>query len=185
MILYSVRSISEAYLIAKFNSDFDVEASYEVSPTACTCPAFHRRQSCKHQDILAKFIIREKVDTEWFYCRETDDWHNPLGLESMPRIETNVPAIAAPAGPSEVTFIDYDGLQAEPFKGIMSGKEYLGVDIQGEYSYTSDKPLMNAEYKQMQDDWDRAVLAADEPAEDPSLNNPTIPLPEPTFKRRI
>jgi len=88
MILYSVRAIASGYLIAKFDENFDVEATYEVSPASCTCPAFHRRQTCKHQDILAKFITREKVDTEWFYCREADSWHNPLGLESMPRVDT-------------------------------------------------------------------------------------------------
>lgn len=87
MILYSVRAIASGYLIAKFDEAFDVEATYEVSPSACTCPAFHRRQTCKHQDILAKFITRSKIDSEWFYCREADSWHNPLGLESMPRTE--------------------------------------------------------------------------------------------------
>jgi hypothetical protein len=91
MILYSIRAIASGYLIAKFNDDFDVDSTYEVSPSACSCPAFHRRQSCKHQDILAKFILREKVDSEWFYCREADSWHNPLGLESMPRVEPAFP----------------------------------------------------------------------------------------------
>lgn len=92
MILYSIRALAEGYMIAKFDNDFDIEATYEVSPQACSCPAFHRRQSCKHQDILAKFIVRGNVDSEWFYCHETGGWHNPLGLESMPRVEAPPPS---------------------------------------------------------------------------------------------
>lgn len=173
MILYSIRSLSEGYMIAKFDNDFDIEATYEVSPFACSCPAFPRRQSCKHQDILAKFITREKVDSEWFYCRESDSWHNPLGLESMPRIETSEPATDEDG--LEVEFEDEDENEIkfdEPAVAAPAGpSEVASIPIRTVATYLRDEAASEATtYTE---------------AEDPSLNNPTLPLPEPIFKRRI
>lgn len=61
MTLYSYRSTG---YITKFDSDGNVEASYQVSSEGCTCPAGHRH-TCRHRQMLPD--LRPLADTHWFW----------------------------------------------------------------------------------------------------------------------
>lgn len=75
MILYSLRTAEFGHTITKFDSDLNPEATYDVTMLTCTCPA-GPRDSCRHRKMLAKMI--SYVDTDWFYCYETNAWHRPF-----------------------------------------------------------------------------------------------------------
>lgn len=71
--LYNCKHSGDQYRITKFTSDFNVEASYLCDLTACECPAGHR-PSCRHRQMLSKFITREAVGTEWFFDHDRGGW---------------------------------------------------------------------------------------------------------------
>jgi hypothetical protein len=76
MILYNIRRSNHAYLIAKFDDDFNVESAYELTENECSCPAGSRK-SCRHRQMLPVFLAANAVDTEQFYCFETSSWVKP------------------------------------------------------------------------------------------------------------
>lgn len=77
MSLYSYRSTG---YVTKFDSDGNVEASYQTSPEACTCPAGHR-QTCRHRQMLTwLFPI---ADTHWFL--DWDNNHTIVDLSGVPK----------------------------------------------------------------------------------------------------
>ena len=80
MILYSIRRGPHGYQLGKFDDDFNVAAIYDVDLKHCTCPA-GPRPSCKHRKMLPRML--GKVDTEEFYCYETQTWHQPLAREAL------------------------------------------------------------------------------------------------------
>lgn len=61
MTLYSYRSTG---YVTKFDRDGNVEASYQTSDEACTCPAGHRH-TCRHRQMLPD--LRLLADTGWFW----------------------------------------------------------------------------------------------------------------------
>lgn len=83
--LYSIRSVSGGYIIAKFDDDFNIDATYNLTdtddtnhPVHCDCPSWPRKHSCKHTQMLDKFLQRGKIDTDWMYDPKTSSWHQPL-----------------------------------------------------------------------------------------------------------
>lgn len=74
MILYSLRTAPFGYTITKFDDDFNVEASYDLSTigSTCTCPA-GARPSCRHRKMLPRML--DRADTDWFYHYESNIWH--------------------------------------------------------------------------------------------------------------
>jgi len=85
MILYSLRTQGDGYAIAKFDDYFHVEAVYNLTPKgndyACDCPAGSRNivlKPCKHRKMVK--LMREKADTDEFYCYEDGHWYRPLDL---------------------------------------------------------------------------------------------------------
>lgn len=77
--LYSIRSVSGGYIIAKFDDDFNIDATYNITEgPVCDCPSWPRKRHCKHLDMLAKFEARSKIDTDWMYDPKTSSWHQPL-----------------------------------------------------------------------------------------------------------
>lgn len=100
MILYNLRSGLGPTIITKFDDDMNVEASYEVSREACTCPA-GVRSTCRHRQMLP--FLEPKANTDWFYCFDDNTWHRPLSDEDEvepegPREdEASTPAEALPS----------------------------------------------------------------------------------------
>lgn len=64
---------SITYRITKFNSDMDVESSYTCTETWCECPAMGR-PTCRHREMLPKFIARGAVNTHWFLDFDRGGW---------------------------------------------------------------------------------------------------------------
>ena len=75
MILYSIRRGPKGHVITKFDDDFNVEASYDVTVGSCTCPA-GPRPTCRHRKMLPRML--PKVGQPEFYCYETQSWHRPV-----------------------------------------------------------------------------------------------------------
>lgn len=71
--LYNCRHSGDQYRITKFTSDMDVESSYLCTTAECECPAGHR-PTCRHREMLPKFIAREHIGDEWFYDYSRGGW---------------------------------------------------------------------------------------------------------------
>jgi len=90
MILYSIKSFPGApgHEIAKFDGDFNVEAIYNITAdmqghAVCDCPGWPRKRTCKHIRILNRFAAAGKINTDEFYCYETQTWHRPLAADLL------------------------------------------------------------------------------------------------------
>ena|SRR5882724_1237933 len=73
MTLYNCRHAGDEYRITKFSNEMDVESSYLCTPTECQCPA-GVRPTCRHREMLPKFLSREHVGDEWFYDYDRGGW---------------------------------------------------------------------------------------------------------------
>lgn len=77
--LYSCRHEGDLYRITKLTSDLDVESSYLVGEGECQCPGFERRHTCRHLDMLPRFIARESripgaLSGQWLHNFERNAW---------------------------------------------------------------------------------------------------------------
>ena len=106
MILYSIRRGPHGYQLGKFDDDFNVAAVYDVDLKHCTCPA-GPRPSCKHRKMLPRMLA--KVDTNQFYCYETQTWHQPLGDE--PPVAGEARLVEGESA-SEASVFEQQGLEA-------------------------------------------------------------------------
>lgn len=100
MSLYSYRSTG---YVTKWDSDGNVEASYQTSHDACTCPA-GVRSSCRHRAML-RYLV-PIADTHWFL-----DWDNHRTIVDL----TGVPKSY------------YDGLGGDP-TGNAAKEETSGME---------------------------------------------------------
>lgn len=71
--LYNCKHSGDQYKITKFDQDFNVESSYLCDLNLCECPAGHR-PSCRHRQMLPKFIQREAIGTLWFLDFDRGGW---------------------------------------------------------------------------------------------------------------
>lgn len=71
--LYNCRHDGDQFRITKFDTDMNVEASYLLNAHECECPA-SARDTCRHRQMLPKFIARGAVGTEWFYDHDRGGW---------------------------------------------------------------------------------------------------------------
>lgn len=84
--IYNLRSLADgAFMMAKFDEDFCVAATYTLTPSrnghySCDCPAGSRAvvtKLCKHRRMLPLMI--GAVNTDRFYEPEHGAWCEPLG----------------------------------------------------------------------------------------------------------
>ncbi len=73
MSLYNCRHSGDQYRITKFDSDMNPQGSYLVDADACECPA-GVRPTCRHRQMLPKFIAREHVGDEWLFDFDRGGW---------------------------------------------------------------------------------------------------------------
>src|SRR5882762_5890006 len=73
MSLYNCRHADGKYRITKFDEHMNVEASYIVSRLECDCPA-GKRPTCRHRQMLPKFLQRGTVGTNWWYDFDRGGW---------------------------------------------------------------------------------------------------------------
>lgn len=106
--LYNCKHSGDRYRITKFTSDFEVEASYICDLHSCECLAGHR-PTCRHRQMLPKFIARDAVGTSWFFDFDRGGWvqgwkeepaAQPLQGQPQPELtiarEITLPADASP-----------------------------------------------------------------------------------------
>lgn len=98
--LYNCRHSGDEYRISKFDHHFDLESSYLCSLEECTCPAGHR-PTCRHRQMLPKFIARGAIDSEWFFDFDRGGWVQGE-IEPAPGVVIEEPA-TEPAEYLEVT----------------------------------------------------------------------------------
>jgi len=88
-ILYNCRHSGDQYRITKFDSDMNPQASYLCSLEECDCPA-GLRVTCRHRQMLPKFIARQHVGDEWFldfdrggWVQGEAHWAEPKGMQAI------------------------------------------------------------------------------------------------------
>lgn len=79
MTLYNCRHAGDQYRVTKFDQHMNVESSYLCTTDECDCPA-GVRPTCRHRQMLPKFIQREHVGDEWFLDFDRGGWVQ-MGLE--------------------------------------------------------------------------------------------------------
>lgn len=79
MTLYNCRHAGDQYRVTKFDNHMNVESSYLCTTDECDCPA-GVRPTCRHRQMLPKFIQREHVGDEWFLDFDRGGWVQ-MGLE--------------------------------------------------------------------------------------------------------
>lgn len=109
MSLYNIKSDTaaqsynvEQFIVTKFDHELNVEASYLLSSSGCSCPA-GVRPSCRHRQMLPN--LRQRANTAWFWDFTREAWVDPTGEASKPAAvdeakldEDQVPG----TGPSEI-----------------------------------------------------------------------------------
>jgi len=72
-ILYNCRHSGDQYRITKFDSDMNPISSYLCSLEECDCPR-GPHPTCRHRQMLPKFIFRQHVGDEWFLDFDRGGW---------------------------------------------------------------------------------------------------------------
>jgi hypothetical protein len=71
--LYNCRHDGDQYRVTKFDEDMNVESSYLTDGVECDCPA-GVRPTCRHRQMLPKFLAREHVGDEWMFDYDRGGW---------------------------------------------------------------------------------------------------------------
>src|SRR6267154_6204039 len=72
-ILYNCRHSGDQYRITKFDSGMNVMSSYLCSLEECDCPR-GPHPTCRHRQMLPKFIARQHIGDEWFLDFDRGGW---------------------------------------------------------------------------------------------------------------
>jgi len=72
-ILYNCRHDGDQYRITKFDDDMNPQGSYLLSLEECECPA-GVRPTCRHRQMLPKFIARSHIGDEWMFDFDRGGW---------------------------------------------------------------------------------------------------------------
>jgi hypothetical protein len=92
--LYSCRHDGDQYRITKLTNHLDVESSYLCTITECQCPA-GVRPTCRHREMLPKFIQRGAVGTGWMLDWDRGGWvDNRTEEELMPPLPEGVQVLS-------------------------------------------------------------------------------------------
>ncbi len=86
--LYNLRTIPSGWQVTKFDDDFNVESSYEMTQDdelRCGCPA-GARPTCRHRQMFSQ--LSDRVDTAWFLDFDTRAWVDPTGEAASSESET-------------------------------------------------------------------------------------------------
>ena len=103
--LYALRSVGDnAYQMAKFDSDFNVEIIYNLVAKghdfSCDCPANNRSvvlKKCKHRRMMV--VMLGAVNTDRFFDPITGQWHQPLANDLTELIAAEQGEVAGEAVP--------------------------------------------------------------------------------------
>src|SRR5882724_3897531 len=93
-ILYNCRHSGDQYRITKFDPEMNVVSSYLCSLEECDCPR-GPHPTCRHRQMLPKFIARQHVGDEWFLDFDRGGW-------------VQIGPMALPEGVTMITFDHVD-----------------------------------------------------------------------------
>lgn len=106
---YNCRFAPPGYRITKFDSEYNVEGTYLVQPRegthgwTCECPAGHR-PTCRHRDMLPKFIKDGHLDDGWFLRWDNRQWARPVQPEAQDKIDQQLADEIAADQEAKVTY---------------------------------------------------------------------------------
>lgn len=72
-ILYNCHHSGDQYRITKFDPDMNPVSSYLCSLEECDCPR-GPHPTCRHRQMLPKFIARQHIGDEWFLDFDRGGW---------------------------------------------------------------------------------------------------------------
>ncbi len=101
--VYNLRTIPSGWQVTKFDDDFNVESSYEMTQDdelRCGCPA-GARPTCRHRQMFSQLL--DRVDTAWFLDFDTRAWVDPTGEAALSKPEGETEPL-----PSGVTMLVID-----------------------------------------------------------------------------
>ena len=78
----SVKVTCEGFRITKFDADYNIESTYELDETGCTCPQGHKA-TCRHRKMLPLFLDLHHVDDGWFLDWDTRLWRHVFASEAI------------------------------------------------------------------------------------------------------
>ncbi len=110
MPLYNCRHAGDQYRITKFDSDMNPESSYLCTLEECDCPA-GVRPSCRHRQMLPKFIERSHVGDEWMFDFDRGGW-----VQGEAHWAQEEPAIADAQPPEGHIFLTSSTVVTEPVR---------------------------------------------------------------------
>jgi hypothetical protein len=64
----------ETFLIAKFDENLSIEASYFVGPKTCQCQGWQKKKTCRHLTMRTMFMMSRHTDDGWFLDFENRRW---------------------------------------------------------------------------------------------------------------
>lgn len=116
--LYNCRHAGDQYRITKFDEHMNVESSYTCTTDECDCPA-GVRPTCRHRQMLPKFIQREHIGDEWFLDFDRGGWVQMGDEWAKPEPETTfkMHGLCAVCGQNE-------GRMSESFQGVICDSCY-------------------------------------------------------------
>lgn len=77
--LYNCHHSGDQFRITKFDDDMNPQSSYLCTTEECECPA-GVRPTCRHREMLPKFLARDHIGDEWFFDYNRGGWVQ-MGLE--------------------------------------------------------------------------------------------------------
>lgn len=119
--LYNCHNDGDQYRITKFNELGEPESSYLVTLDECDCPA-GVRPTCRHRQMLPKFLARDAVDSYWFYDFDRGGWVTNEPANLCQQLTDSV----APEGLTPIA--DEDGLEQELLEEEDYGEDPIGLE---------------------------------------------------------
>ncbi len=103
--LYNCKHSGDQYSITKFDAHMNVESTYLCTLEECNCPA-GQRPTCRHREMLPKFITRGAIGTEWMFDFDRGGWvQTNLG---DPPAEREPKGLVTPPLPAGVQMLSLD-----------------------------------------------------------------------------
>jgi len=114
-ILYNCRHDGDQYRISKFDNDMNVESSYLCDTDNCECPR-GPHHTCRHRQMLPKFIAREHVGDEWFFDFDRGGWvqREPEFIEGLSQTQKHTIIYTTDKPPLEITHVELYAPQEPP-----------------------------------------------------------------------
>lgn len=126
-MLYNCKIDGDHYRITKFSPDLEVESSYLTSEAECDCPAGHRH-TCRHRQMLPRFIDKSATRGQWFLDFDRDHWVRAVGEVEF---EPDIAPEGAQAGSKDILAdlpLDHSARDGDVV-GRMTGHSFTMLDL--------------------------------------------------------